>query len=318
MGPKQPDRPEATAATAAAGGPPSPQRDTDGVLRGQAVLDGLVQLLDLEPIGADAFRGHSPPSSGRSRVFGGQVASQALVAAARTVSSERRVHSLHAYFLRPGDPRVPLVYRVDRLRDGGSFTTRRTLATQNDVTIFAMSASFQIDEPGLDHGAPAPRVPSPEELPTLAQRIAGIPDELASWRRQPRAFDIRYVNDPPWQARSGGPQPQARSQVWYRADGVLPDDPVLHVCMLAYMSDVTLLDSLLVTHGIAPGVDNIQMASLDHAMWFHRPIRVDDWVLYDTASPSASGARGLAIGHFYDEHGAMLATAVQEGLIRLR
>jgi acyl-CoA thioesterase-2 len=288
------------------------------VPRGQAVLDVLVRLLDLDELGDETYVGHSPPGSGQTRVFGGQVASQALVAAARTVPRDRRVHSLHAYFLRPGDPRLPLVYRVDRLRDGASFTTRRVLALQDDVTIFAMSASFQIDEPGLDHAKAAPLVPDPEDLPTLAERIAGVPDELASWRRQPRAFDLRYVNDPPWQARSGGPQPQARSQVWYRADGQLPDDPVLHVCLLAYLSDVTLLDSLLVTHGIAPGVDNIQLASLDHAMWFHRPIRVDEWVLYDTESPSASGARGLAVGHFFNRSGSLLATAVQEGLIRLR
>ncbi len=294
-----------------------PQFDTDGVLRGQVVLDGVVRLLDLELIEEDIYRGFSPPGSGR-RVFGGQVASQALVAAARTVPSDRRVHSLHAYFLRPGDPSVPIVYQVDRLRDGGSFTTRRVLAIQHGKTTFAMSASFQSDEPGLVHGIPMPEVPPPEALPTLAERIAGIPDKWAGWQRQPRAFDVRYVSDPPWQSRLSGPRAVARSQVWFKADGVLPDDPILHVCMLAYLSDVTLLDAILLEHGIAPGADSVQLASLDHAMWFHRPIRVDEWLLYDITSPSASGARGLGMGLFFSESGEVLATAVQEGLVRVR
>lgn len=293
------------------------ERDTDGVLRGQLVLDGLVELLDLERLEPDSYRGHSPAGAGRARVFGGQVASQALVAAARTVNPERRVHSLHSYFLRPGDPAVPIVYRVDRLRDGGSFTTRRVLASQHDLTIFAMSASFQIDEPGLDHAIAAPDVPRPEQLPTLAERIADVSDEIASWRRQPRAFDVRYVDDPPWQSRLHGPRAMARSRTWFKADGTLPDDPVLHVCLLVYLSDVTLLDSIQVEHGIAPGTDKIQLASLDHAMWFHRPFRADEWLLYDTMSPSASGARGLGIGHFFAD-GRLVATAVQEGLVRLR
>ena len=297
--------------------PSGPERDTDGVLRGQVVVDGLVRLLDLEQVGTDTYRGYSPPGSGRTRVYGGQVASQALVAASRTVPAERSVHSLHSYFLRPGDPAVPIVYQVDRLRDGGSFTTRRVLASQHDVTIFAMSASFQIDEPGLDHAISPPKVTGPEGLPTLAERVAGVPDQLASWRRAPRAFDVRYVNDPPWQSRLSGPQSEAHSQVWFKADGVLPDDPVLHVCLLAYLSDITLLDAVLTEHAIAPGADALQMASLDHAMWFHRPIRMDQWLLYDTMSPSASGARGLGIGHFFTRDGTLLATAVQEGLIRL-
>ena len=297
---------------------PKLQRDTDGVPRGQLVLDGLVQLLDLEQIDTDVFRGHSPPGSGMSRVFGGQVASQALVAASRTVPAERRVHSLHAYFLRPGDPQIPLEFRVDRLRDGGSFTTRRVLAIQRDKTVFAMSASFQIDEPGLDHSVPMPKVPDPEGLPTLAERIADIPEALAGWRRAPRPFDLRYASDPPWLSRLSGPQATARSQIWFKADGVLPDDPVLHVCMLTYLSDLTLLDAIMVEHGIAPGADDVQLASLDHAMWFHRPIKVDEWLLYDISSPSASGARGLGTGHFFSREGRVIATAVQEGLVRLR
>jgi acyl-CoA thioesterase II len=301
--------------------PPNPfagaQRDTDGVLRGQVVLDGLVQLLDVQPTGEDTYVGYSPPASGRARVFGGQVASQALVAASRTVPGERSVHSLHAYFLRPGDPNTPITYSVDRLRDGGSFTTRRVLAEQQGRTIFAMSASFQVDEPGLDHQLLIPDVPDPESLPTLAERIAGVDDRLVGWRRGPRAFDLRYVSEPPWQARLSGPKAQEPFQVWFKADGTLPDDPVLHVCMVAYLSDVTLLDAVLIEHGLAPGADDLQMASLDHAMWFHRPIRADDWLLYDTSSPNASGARALGLGYFFGQDGQLLASVMQEGLVRL-
>lgn len=294
------------------------ERDSDGVPRGQVVLNGLIGLLDLELIEQDIYRGYSPPAPARSRVFGGQVASQALVAAARTVPADRNVHSLHAYFLRPGDPSVPIVFKVDRLRDGTSFTTRRVLAVQHGQTTFAMSASFQIDEPGLDHSLAIPDVSEPEGLPTLAERIAGFTEGVEIWKTLPRPFDVRYVTDPPWQSRLSGPKPNARTQVWYRADGTVPDDPILQVALLAYLSDVTLLNSIMVEHGVAAGADDVQVASLDHAMWFHRPISLDDWVLYDTASPSASGARGMGLGYFYSRRGALLATVVQEGLVRLR
>ncbi len=299
-------------------GTPEMQYDTDGVLRGQIVLNGLVKLLDLEKIEENIFRGHSPVGDPRARVFGGQVASQALVAAGRTIGADRQVHSLHAYFLRPGDLKIPIIYQVERTRDGHSFSTRRVLGIQHGQTIFAMSASFQIDEAGLDHDVTGPVVPDPESLPSLAERIAGVGNDLVGWGRQPRAFELRYVTDPPWQARLTGPHPDARSQMWFRADGVLGDDQLLHVCLLAYLSDVTLLDAILIEHGIAYGADRVQMASLDHAMWFHRPFRVDEWLLYDIASPSASGARGLGTGHFYNRSGSLLATAVQEGLVRLR
>lgn len=280
------------------------------------MVDGLVGLLDLEQLEDNLFRGVSPEVS-PVRVFGGQVAAQALVAAGRTVPADRRVHSLHSYFLRPGDPQVPIIYQVDRVRDGKSFTTRRVVAIQHGKVTFTMSSSFQVDEPGIDHSAPMPEVPAPEELPTMAERLAAAPQARSIWARMPRAFDTRYVLAPPWLARGTGPRPGARSQVWFRADGTLPPDPLLHVCVLAYISDLTLLDSVLASHGIAFGVDNLQMASLDHAMWFHRPIRMDDWVLYDTESPSASGARGLATGHFFAATGQMVATVVQEGLVRL-
>jgi acyl-CoA thioesterase-2 len=292
-------------------------RDTDGVPRGQSVVDALVQLLDLERIEDNLYRGVSPELSPQ-RVFGGQVAAQALTAAGRTVPSERRVHSLHAYFLRPGNPRQPIVYQVDRARDGISFTTRRVVAIQHGKPIFTMSASFQVDEPGVDHAEPMPSVPPPESLPTYAERIAPFKDRMAVWGQIPRPFDVRYVDDPPWESRLSGPEIGAHSRVWFRTDGALPDDDLLHVCLLAYLSDLTLLYSVLKTHALSFEFDNIQLASLDHAMWFHRPFRIDDWMLYDTRSPSASGARGLGTGHFFSQDGRMLATVVQEGLVRLR
>jgi len=228
------------------------------------------------------------------------------------------VHSLHAYFLRPGNPRQPIVYQVDRARDGLSFTTRRVVAIQHGKPIFTMSASFQVDEPGVDHAESVPSVPPPESLPTYAERIAPFKESMAVWGHIPRPFDVRYVDDPPWESRLTGPQIGAHSRVWFRTDGVLPDDDLLHVCLLAYLSDLTLLYSVLKTHALSFEYDNIQAASLDHAMWFHRPFRIDDWLLYDTRSPSASGARGLGTGHFFAQDGRMLATVVQEGLVRLR
>ncbi len=301
----------------ATGSTPGLTLDIDGVPRGQAVVDALVSLLNLERLEDNLYRGISPEVS-PARVFGGQVAAQALIAAGRTVPSERRVHSLHSYFLRPGSPTQPIVYQVDRVRDGMSFTTRRVVAIQHGKPIFTMSASFQVDEPGVDHAVPMPAVPAPEALAGYAERIAPIKERMAVWGRIPRPFDIRYVDDPPWVSRLSGPQPQANNKMWFRADGVLPDDELLHVCVLAYLSDLTLLYSVLATHALSAEFDRLQMASLDHAMWFHRPFRVDDWVLYDVSSPSASGARGLGTGRFFDQQGRLLATVVQEGLVRLR
>ncbi|WP_353651134.1 acyl-CoA thioesterase II [Nakamurella sp. A5-74] len=292
------------------------ERDSDGVPRGQKVLDATLGLLDVHQLEVDLYRGYSPKNA-MVRVFGGQVAAQAMVAACRTVPADRTVHSLHSYFVRPGDPRQPIDFRVDRTRDGRSFTTRRVVAQQGDQVIFTLSASFQIDEPGLDHQLDMPDVPDPDSLPTFAELVAGAPD-AAPWDTLPRPVDIRYVTAPPWSRRSGSPQRGARNQVWFKADGAMPDDPVLHQCLLTYVSDLFLLDSALAAHGINSSARGLQMASLDHAVWFHRPIRMDDWVLYDTGSPSASGARGLAIGTFFSVDGPMLATVVQEGLVRLR
>ncbi|TDD34181.1 acyl-CoA thioesterase II [Saccharopolyspora elongata] len=287
--------------------------DVNGMPHGQPVLDSLVALLDLERIEENIFRGVSPASS-PVRVFGGQVAGQALVAAGRTVPPERRVHSLHAYFIRPGDPSIPIVYEVDRTRDGRSFTTRRVVAVQRGKAIFSLSASFQVDEDGIDHAEPMPNVPDPETLPTYGEQIGSMIETLG--RAQPRPIDVRYVTEPPWVSRENGPR-EARSQVWMRADGVLPDDDLLHVCIAAFASDMTLLDAVLARHGVYWGLDKVNGASLDHAMWFHRRFRADEWLLYDCASPSASGARGLATGRFFARDGQLVATVVQEGLLRV-
>ncbi|MFL6161160.1 MAG: acyl-CoA thioesterase II [Jatrophihabitantaceae bacterium] len=285
-------------------------------LTGQLVVDGLVKLLDLERIDENIFRGVSPSVS-LQRVFGGQVAGQALVAGTRTVAADRQVHSLHSYFIRPGDPSVPIVYLVERIRDGRSFSVRRVTAVQHGNPIFTLSASFQLSQGGIDHQLAMPEVPSPEELPTFAERLAGYPELADYLSRIPQAFDIRYVDDPPWVQRALGPRENQPHRIWMKADGVLPDDPTLHVCVLTFASDLNLLDSVLIHHGMAARLDPISMASLDHAMWFHRQFRADDWFLYESSSPSASGGRGLATGRFFARDGRLVASVTQEGMIRL-
>ena len=283
---------------------------------GQDAVDGLVKLLDLEQIERDIYRGSSPRSRWQ-RVFGGQVAGQALVAAGRTVPDDRRVHSLHSYFVRPGDPTVPIIYKVDRVRDGRSFSTRRVIAVQDGETIFSLSASFQLQQDGIDHQSEMPDAPDPETLPPLVNRYGDSDEAAEFYRLMPKPIDLRYVDDPPWQQHAHGPR-DGLARVWMKADGRLPDDPLLHVCVLTYASDMTLLDSVLVRHGLAPGLDDISMASLDHAMWFERPFRADEWLLYSTQSPSASGGRGLASGRFYKQDGTQVCSVVQEGMIRVR
>ena len=274
-------------------------------------VDDLVDLLDLESIEVNIFRGVSPDES-RQRIFGGQVAGQALVAAARTIDDDRAVHSLHAYFLRPGDPSVPVLYEVDRIRDGRSFTTRRVVAIQHGRAIFNLAASFHIHEPGLEHLDPMPDVPPADGLPTRAERFAerGIADPFPD---HPHPLDIRYVTRSPLDRAEPLPPVQ---QVWFRADGTLPDDPVLHTCLLTYASDMTLLDTTLLPHGSGAADETIQMASLDHAMWFHGAFRADEWLLYDQHTPAATGARGLATGRVFTHDGRLIASVVQEGLIR--
>ncbi|MGH9179551.1 MAG: acyl-CoA thioesterase [Acidimicrobiales bacterium] len=280
-------------------------------------LDDLVDLLDLEPIEVNVFRGRSP-DDWRQRVFGGQVAGQALVAAGRTVEPGRPVHSLHAYFLRPGDPSVPILYDVDRIRDGRSFTTRRVVAIQHGEAIFNLAASFhRPEEDGFDHQLPMPPAPPPEDLPTFGERMEPSKEQLGEWYTRPRPIDIRHVAEPPHVTAGTARRPPCQ-QVWFRADGQLPDDVLLQACVVTYASDMTLLDSILLAHGTSWLDRQLMGASLDHAMWFHRPFRADEWLLYDQESPSAFGARGLGQGRIYTRGGTHAVSVVQEGLFRKR
>jgi acyl-CoA thioesterase II len=284
-------------------------------------LDELLDLLDLEQIEQNIFRGSSR-SAVVPRVFGGQVAAQALVAAGRTAPADRTAHSLHSYFLRMGDPGAPIVYTVDRIRDGRSFTTRRVVAVQHGQPIFHLSASFQTPEEGLEHQAEMPDAPDPESLPTAAELLPryadrfvdpGVVDRLLEARA---AVDLRYVDEPPY-ATAGRPR-EPRSQVWFRANGKLADDSLLHVCLATYVSDMTLLDSVLLAHGRGGwAVGDVVGASLDHAMWFHRPFRADEWLLYDQQSPSASGGRGLGQARIYTQDGQLAISVIQEGVVRV-
>jgi acyl-CoA thioesterase-2 len=280
----------------------------------QEALDALVKLLDLEAIEVNIFRGTSPDEN-RQRVFGGQVAGQALVAAARTVDPGRAVHSLHAYFLRPGDPTVPILYEVDRIRDGRSFTTRRVVAIQHGKAIFNLAASFQSHEEGLDHQVEAPDAPDPESLPDFRTRMEPYRDQMGDWFDRPRPIDTRYVDwNPPDRHEPLPPQ----QRVWLRADGDVPgDDLVIHTVLLTYASDMTLLDTTLLPHGGSWHDQGLMMASLDHAMWFHRPFRADRWLLYAQDSPSASGGRGLGRGLVFTAEGELVASVMQEGVIRV-
>ncbi len=274
-------------------------------------LDFLVDLLDLEPIEVNIFRGVSP-NEDRQRVFGGQVAAQSLMAAGRTVDSGRP-HSLHAYFLRPGDPSVPILYEVDRIRDGRSFTTRRVVAIQHGRAIFNMSASFHVDEVGLVHQFAMPDVPDPESLETLAVRLAPYRDALEEWFARPHPIDQRHIGSLPF-TKEASKEPVQR--LWIRADGSLPDDPLLHTCIAAYASDMSLFDTMLAPHEVNWDDTDFMGASLDHCMWFHRPFRTDEWLLYDMDSPVAFGARGLARGFLYTRSGDLAVSMVQEGLMR--
>ncbi|HEY0938234.1 MAG TPA: acyl-CoA thioesterase II [Trebonia sp.] len=282
-------------------------------------LDQLIDLLNLEQIEVNIFRGRSPDDR-MQRVFGGQVAGQALVAAGRTVPANRPVHSLHAYFIRPGDPSVPIVYTVDRVRDGRSFTTRRVTAIQHGKAIFALSASFHHPEPGLEHAAPMPAVRPAGELRPDTERLVE-----ATGRPLPEPF-----RDSPIELRSVGPlfaelarNPSLRdagdlsNHVWVRVTERLPDDPLLHVCLMTYISDLTLLEVVLLAHGRSWSDGTVSAASLDHAMWFHRPFRADQWLLYAQDSPVAAGARGLVHGQLFTAEGELVVSVMQEGLIRI-
>ena len=285
----------------------------------EAAVARLIALLDVEALEVDLFRGQST-GSGWTRVYGGQVVGQALMAASKTVKPDRLAHSLHAYFLRPGDPLAPIVYRVERDRDGQSFTTRRVVAIQHGRPIFNMAASFQRVEVGFEHAAELPRVTGPETLASeyeLLRRVADqIPEPQRSlWLSRDRPFEFRPV-EPVDAIRPGKHLPVSHN--WFRPAAPVPADPVLARCLLAYASDMTLLDTCLMPHGIAWSDPALQVASLDHALWFHAEPVFDDWLLYAQDSPAAGGGRGLNRGLIFARDGTLVATAAQEGLIRYR
>jgi len=277
-------------------------------------LDELVALLDLEPLEVNIYRGQNR-DLGTGRVYGGQVFAQALVAARRTVPEGREAHSAHGYFILPGDLAAPIVYFVDRLRDGKSFTTRRVTAIQHGQAIFNLSASFHIREEGPEHQSPMPDVPAPEtitpELERIRARAAEIPEKLRAVLTQPRPIDVRPISPHGTETR------EPVRHAWFRADGRLPGDLAIHQAVLAYASDYGLLVTALQPHGIPYRTPGLQLASLDHSLWMHRPLRADEWLLYSTDSPVTAGARGFVRGTIYSKSGELVASVAQEGLIRL-
>jgi acyl-CoA thioesterase-2 len=278
----------------------------------------LLKTLTLEPLEDNLFRGPRA-SEGWQRVYGGQVLAQSLVAAALTVEPSRSIHSLHGYFLLAGDPEREIIYDVERIRDGGSFTTRRVRGIQHGRAIFSMSGSFHKQEDGYDHQSPMPNVPSPESLPSAKKLMSGVlanlPENMRAYWRREHPIDVRIVDASRYASR----QPQAAQQsIWLKANGALPDTPYIHQAILAYASDFTLLDTALIAHGKLLFDRDIQLASLDHAMWFHRPFRADQWLLYVQDSPSAFGARAYCRGAIFDRKGRLVASTVQEGLMRPR
>jgi acyl-CoA thioesterase-2 len=282
-----------------------------------AAVEQLLSTLDLEQLERNLFRGRSP-QNGWQRVFGGQVVGQALVAADRTVEAEDRLtHSLHAYFLLPGDPKVPIIYEVDRIRDGGSFTTRRVVAIQHGQAIFSMSVSFHKTETGFDHQIPMPEVPAPETLPSedelKARLLPNLPEVMRSYWERERPIELRAVD---LSRFFSSEKLEPRQYIWIKANGSLPDDFRLHQCVLAYASDFSLLDTSLIAHGRVMFDPRIMMASLDHAVWFHRPFRADEWLLYAMDSPSSQQARGFCRGSIFSRDGRLVASVAQEGLIR--
>ena len=281
-------------------------------------VDDLLNILDLEPLDVNLFRGRSP-QVGWQRVFGGQVIGQALVAAVRTVDASRPPHSMHAYFLLPGDPKVPIIYDVDRMRDGKSFTTRRVTARQHGQPIFSMLASFHADEPGLEHQAKMPDVPPPESLPSEAEMrekiLPMMPDPVRRYYERERPIELRPVE---FERYLGKKYPDGRFHVWIKTTGRLPDDPAIHQCVLAYTSDMGLLDTALVPHGRTLFEKEFMAASLDHALWLHRPFRADDWLLYAQETPNLHGSRGFGRGLIFTRDGTLVASVAQEGLVRQR
>ena len=279
-------------------------------------IEELLQLMELEPLEVNLFRGESR-DIGTSRVFGGQVLAQSIIAASRTVD-EGSIHSLHAYFLRAGDAEAPIVYNVDRNRDGRSFKSRRVVAIQHGRPIFTLAASFQLQQDGLEHQFEMPDVPMPEDLSSESnipeETLEQVPQLMRRWFTRTGPFDFRPVKT----VDVFNPRPQAPfSNIWFRLSEKIEAPELMHRALMAYASDFHLVGTATLPHGISFIQDDLMMASLDHAMWFHRPVRVDDWLLYSCDSPSSSGGRGLARGSIYDRSGRLVASAVQEGMIRV-
>ncbi len=289
--------------------PPSPK----------AVLQDLLDTMDVRRVGSDEgdrelFEGARYTRFPSRRVFGGQVLGQSLMAASLTVDPARPVHSMHGYFLRPGDPLVPIVFEVENLRDGHSFSSRRVLAIQHSRPIAGMSASFQVHADGLDHADTMPEVPGPESLPTTAELLGHLNDPTAQYWSHERPFDVRHVTQPIYVAAD--PNAESTMAVWMRTVAPLPDLQLLHRALLAYASDYTMLEPILRRQGLS-WISDKTMASLDHAMWWHRPVKVDEWLLYTLSTPSASGGRGLGVGRIFSQDGALVASVAQEGMVRL-
>ncbi|HEX6940964.1 MAG TPA: acyl-CoA thioesterase II [Longimicrobiales bacterium] len=281
-------------------------------------VENLLRLFDLEPIEVNIYRGRNR-DIGTGRIFGGQVLAQALIAARRTIEEDRTAHSLHGYFILPGDLQIPVVYFVDRLRDGRSFTTRRVTAIQHGRAIFNMSASFQVSESGPEHQIEMPDVPPPEsiapELALIREMADRIPESLRNVLTQDRPIDFRPVD--PVDPFRPEPRPPVR-YMWLRTIGSMPDDLLMHQAVLAYASDYGLLGTALLPHGLSFRMPNLQVATLDHAIWFHRPFRIDEWLLYAMDAPTAGGARGFTRGSFFTRDGTLVASVAQEGLTRVR
>jgi acyl-CoA thioesterase II len=283
------------------------------------LAEDILALLDLEQIGTDRFRGVSPSKTSRT-VYGGQAVAQALVAVLRTVPSDRRVHSLHAYFVLAGDPNTPIDFIVERIRDGRSFTTRRCVASQRGASILSLEASFHIEETGLEHAVAMPEAPPPETLPTtsaIGERFKSfLPQATRSRLAEPSSIDMRVVAPEHWIAPF--PRSSGRQLIWFKVLEPLPNEQAIHSALLAYFSDMTLLNTALVPHGRVIFDPTLQVASLDHAVWFHRPFHVDDWLLFVQDSPSAFGCRALTRGELFTRDGTLVASVAQEGLIRPR
>ena len=287
--------------------------DTD--VPASADLTKLIELLDVERVDDDLFIGQHPDQV-MARTFGGQLLGQGVVAAGRTiVKGAPPVHALHAHFIRGGDVTKPLEYHIDRYRDGRAFANRQVTAKQDGEVIFTMLVAFQDNSAGLEHAVEIPEVPYPEELPKIDEHFKGYEDKIEAFVNALHPIDIRFANDPTWVMKGTG-EKLNHNRAWMKADGVLPDDPLMHVGAMAYSSDTTVLDSIITTHGLSWGIDRLFAATVNHSMWFHREFRFDDWMLYATESPVAAGSRGIGSGRFFMRDGTLATSVVQEALIK--